>query len=154
MYEHLTEKLSKPSAIRWFPGHGAEESWIAEAEAELGFKLPPSYRWWLIHYGNGGLGDGHILTLVAPEHREYTDSDLLYIHRLNLAEDWWVARFPHRMDLFVPDSDELYYFDTSAPDVQGEFPVMRYDLMNDLIEEYAPTFAGFLEQLIDERKQP
>ncbi|MFC6647826.1 hypothetical protein [Paenibacillus rhizoplanae] len=56
------------------------------------------------------------------------------------------------MDLFVPDSDELYYFDTSAPDEQGEFPVMRYDLMNDLIEEYAPTFAGFLEQLIDERK--
>ncbi|MFD1903180.1 SMI1/KNR4 family protein [Paenibacillus rhizoplanae] len=54
MYEHLTEKLSKPSAIRWFRGHGAQESWIAEAEAELGFKLPPSYRWWLIHYGNGG----------------------------------------------------------------------------------------------------
>lgn len=98
------------------------------------------------------LGDGQILTLVAPEDREYTDWDLLYIHRLNLAEDWWVSRFPHRLDLFVPDSDELYYFDTSAPDVQGEFPVMRYDLMNDLIEEYAPTFAGFLEQLIDERK--
>lgn len=153
MYEHLTEKLSKPSAIRWFPGHGAEESWIAEAEAELGFKLPPSYRWWLARYGGGSLGDGQILTLVAPEDREYTDWDLLYIHRLNLAEEWWVARFPHRMDLFVPDSDELYYFDTSSPDEQGEFPVMRYDLMNDLIEEYAPTFAGFLEQLIDERKQ-
>ncbi|MGV2686193.1 SMI1/KNR4 family protein, partial [Clostridium perfringens] len=26
-----------------------------------------------------------------------------------------------------------------------------YDLMNDLIEEYAPTFAEFLEQLIDKR---
>lgn len=152
MYERLTELLSKPSPIRWFPGHGAEESWIAEAEEELGFKLPPSYRWWLARYGGGSLGDGQILTLVAPEDREYTDWDLLYLHRLNLAEDWWVSRFPHRLDLFVPDSDELYYFDTSAPDEQGEFPVMRYDLMNDLIEEYAPTFAGFLEQLIDERK--
>ncbi|ETT77135.1 cell wall assembly/cell proliferation coordinating protein, KNR4-like protein [Paenibacillus sp. FSL R7-277] len=47
---------------------------------------------------------------------------------------------------------ERLNFDTSAPDERGEFPVIRYDLMNDLIEEYAPTFAGFLEQLIDERK--
>ncbi|WNS42300.1 SMI1/KNR4 family protein [Paenibacillus sp. MMS20-IR301] len=151
MYERLTQKLSTTSTIRWFPGHGAEESWITEAEEELGFKLPPSYRWWLTHYGNAGLGDGNILTLVPSEHREYSDSDLLYIHRLNLAEDWWVSRFPHRLDLFVPDSDELYYFDTSARNQQGEFPVMRYDLMNDLIDEYAPTFAAFLEQLIDER---
>ncbi|MCI1773221.1 MAG: hypothetical protein LKI04_04405 [Paenibacillus lautus] len=63
----------------------------------------------------------------------------------------WREQYPHRLDLFVPDEDELYFFDTSAKDEQGEFPVIRYDLMNDLIEEYAPTFAGFLEQLIDKR---
>lgn len=94
---------------------------------------------------------GNILTIAAPEHREYYDGDLLYIHRLNIAEEWWVSRFPHRLDLFVPDSDELYFFDTSARDSQGEFPVMCYDLMNDLIDEYASTFAEFLERLIDER---
>ncbi|MGM1047408.1 MAG: hypothetical protein ACQEXX_14820 [Bacillota bacterium] len=51
----------------------------------------------------------------------------------------------------MPDTDELYFFDTSARDEQGEFPVMCYDLMNVLIFEYAPSFAVFLEQLIDER---
>ncbi|WP_411553613.1 hypothetical protein [Paenibacillus lautus] len=45
----------------------------------------------------------------------------------------WREQYPHRLDLFVPDEDELYFFDTSAKDEQGEFPVMRYDLMNDLI---------------------
>ncbi len=82
---------------------------------------------------------------------EYDDTDLLYIHRLNKAEEWWVSRFPHRLDLFVPDSDELYFFDTSSRDEQGEFPIMCYDLMNELIDTYASTFAEFLERLIDER---
>jgi antitoxin YobK len=89
MYERLAEKLKTTSALKWFPGHGAEESWIAEAEEELGFCLPPSYRWWLVHYGNARLGDGNILAIAAPEHREYNDGDLLYIHRLNKAEEWW-----------------------------------------------------------------
>lgn len=35
MYERLAEKLKTTSALKWFPGHGAEESWIAEAEEEL-----------------------------------------------------------------------------------------------------------------------
>jgi len=151
MYERLAEKLKTTSALKWFPGRGAEESWIVEVEEELGFRLPPSYRWWLIHYGNARLNGGNILAICAPEHREYDDSDLLYMHRLNKAEDWLVARFPHRLDLYVPDSDELYYFDTSSRDEDGEFAVMCYDLMNDWIDKYASTFAEFLEQLIDER---
>jgi hypothetical protein len=51
----------------------------------------------------------------------------------------------------VPDSDEHYFFDTSTRDKQGEFPIMCYDLMNDMIDQYASTFAEFLERLIDER---
>ena len=151
MYERLVAKLNTTSAVRWFPGRGAEEAWIAEVEEELGFRLPPSYRWWLVHYGNARLGSGEILTVSPPEHRELFDGDLLYLHRLNQAEDWLVSRFPHRLDIFVPDEDELYYFDTAAADPQGEFPIMRYDLINDDSERYAATFAEFLERLIDER---
>lgn len=153
MYKRLEEKLETTSALKWFTGHGAQEKWIVEVEDELGFRLPSSYRWWITHYGNALLGDGNILTIVGPEHREYDDSDVLYRHRLNLAEEWWVIQFPNRMDLFVPDSDELYFFDTSTRDEQGEFPIMRYDLMNNLIEEYASSFAEFLERLIDERSR-
>lgn len=150
MYDSLAEKLKTTTALKWFPNRGSEESWIAEVEEELGFSLPPSYRWWLIHYGNARQNGGNILGVCAPEHREYDDSDLLYIHRLNKGEDWWVERFPHRLDLFVPDSDELYFFDTSTRDEQGEFPVMCYDLANGIIDTYAPTFAAFLERLIEE----
>lgn len=47
MYARLAEKLASTTAIEWFPGHGAEDDWIVEVEAELGFNLPPSYRWWI-----------------------------------------------------------------------------------------------------------
>lgn len=153
MYERLAQKLESTTALKWYPGHGVDEDWIVEAEAELGFSLPPSYRWWLKNYGSAMLSGTEILTLAPPDMREYADTDILYIHRLNQADEEWRKQYPHRLDLFVPDEDELYYFDTSTKDDQGEFPVMRYDLMNDLIEEYAPTFADFLERLIDERSR-
>ncbi|REK76785.1 SMI1/KNR4 family protein [Paenibacillus paeoniae] len=150
MYERLVEKLERTTSIKWFQGHGVEEGWITEAEAELGYSLPQSYLWWLRHYGNGRLDGGSILSLTPPEFRDIADDDILYIHRLNLADEDWVEQFPGRLDLFVPDSDELYFFDTSFVNDQQEFNVMRYDLMNGIIEVYAPTFAEFLEQLIDQ----
>lgn len=151
MYDRLAQKLENTTALKWYPGHGVKEEWIVEAEAELGFSLPPSYRWWLKNYGGATLSGTEILMLAPPDDRDYTDSDIQYIHRLNQADEDWREKYPDRLDLFVPDEDELYYFDTSTKNEQGEFPVMRYDLMNDLIEEYAPTFADFLEQLIDRR---
>lgn len=151
MYERLAEKLENPAGIKWFKGRGAEDAWIVDAEAELDLTLPPSYCWWLKNYGNAHLSGTWILNLAPPELREYVDTDILYIHRLNIADEEWRNKFPNRLDLFVPDEDELYYFDTSARDEQGEFPVMCYDLMNDMIFEYAPSFAAFLEQLIDKR---
>ncbi|MDM5230842.1 SMI1/KNR4 family protein [Lysinibacillus pakistanensis] len=132
------EKLEQTTAIKWFPGRGVEENWINEAEEELGFTLPPSYCWWLRNYGNAFLDDSYIQTLTSSEFRDISDED-------------WCKQHPHRLALFVPDSGELYYFDTSSKDSDGEFKIMCYDLMNGIIYEYAPTFADFLEKLIGER---
>ncbi|WP_020617296.1 SMI1/KNR4 family protein [Paenibacillus daejeonensis] len=152
MYEQLSTKLANTKAIRWFPGHGTDEASIAEAETELGFALPPSYRWWLLHYNSGHLNGGDIFGLAPAEHRDIADNDVLYNYRLHLEDEDWRRQFPSRLDLFIPDADELFFFDTSARDEQGEFPVMCFDLINAEIFEYAPTFAAFLEQLIDERE--
>ncbi|KPN95971.1 SMI1/KNR4 family protein [Lysinibacillus sp. ZYM-1] len=152
MYERLAAKLAHTTSIKWYPRHGVKDNWIIDAEAELGFQLPPSYCWWLKNYGNARLNGGNILTLCQPEYRDIDDSDILYIHRLNLADEDWYRAYPNRLDLFVPDSDELYFFDLSAKDEHREFPVMCYDLMNDMIYQYAPTFSDFLERLLDEHK--
>ena len=153
MYARLTEKLAGTPAIKWFSGHVVKHEWIVEVEAELGFELPPSYCWWLKNYGNGQLNGGSILSIGQPAYRDINDHDILYIHRLNLADEEWCKQFPNRLDLFIPDSDKLYFFDRSSKDEHDEFPVMCYDLMNDMIYEYASSFSKFLEKLIDERSQ-
>ncbi len=149
MYEQLEKKLEETKALRWHKGHGAEQSWILEAEAELGFQLPPSYKWWLENYNNGYLNGGNILGLAPTEHRDYADNDILYIHRLNIEDEEWCEQFPHRVDLYVPDSDELYFFDTSQVNEQGEFEIKCFDLMNGIIDTFAHSFAEFLENLLD-----
>ncbi|WP_280174996.1 SMI1/KNR4 family protein [Paenibacillus uliginis] len=68
--------------MKWHQGHPVEEDWIVEAEAELGYSLPPSYRWWVKKYGNALLEGTEILKLAPRDLREYVDADILYIHRL------------------------------------------------------------------------
>ncbi|GIN97910.1 hypothetical protein J6TS1_37800 [Siminovitchia terrae] len=65
--ERLADKLKTTSALKWFPGRGVEENWIAELEEEVGFGLPPSCRWWLVYYGNARLNGGNILSIASPE---------------------------------------------------------------------------------------
>ncbi|MGO4527810.1 SMI1/KNR4 family protein [Paenibacillus sp. 2TAF8] len=134
-------------ALKWFPNRQVEESWIVEVEQELGFLLPPSYRWWLLNYGQAMLSGTAILTSTSSEHREYTDTDILYIYRL--ADEQ--AKQEGKLELFVPDEDMLYYFDTRSADESGEFKVMCLDYFNGEPEVYANSFAEFLEKLIDQR---
>ncbi|SFE69482.1 SMI1-KNR4 cell-wall [Paenibacillus algorifonticola] len=147
MYASLKNKLEHPSAIKWFAGRQVEEAWIAEAEAELGQQLPASYKWWLREYGNAQLSGSVIFTLVPPEFKDISDSDLLYNHRLNREHDW----IPQgRLYIYVPDADEAYFFDMKAWDGQNEGEVMREDYLGGDVEVYAQSFAQFLEKLIDE----
>nr|WP_154893772.1 SMI1/KNR4 family protein [Paenibacillus xylanexedens] len=147
MYTSLIDKLKHTEAIRWFPNHKVQESWITEVEQELGFALPPSYRWWLLNYGQAMLSGTEILTVAPPEDREYADSDILYIYRL--ADEQ--AKQEGKLELFIPDEDEYYYFDTRTADERGEYKVMRLDYFNGEPEVYADSFAEFLEKLIDQR---
>lgn len=147
MYTSLIEKLAHTKALKWFPNHQVQESWIVEVEQELGFSLPPSYRWWLLNYGQAMLSGTGILTITSSEHRDYTDTDILYIYRL--ADEQ--AKQEGKLELFIPDEDEYYYFDTRMADARGEFKVMRLDYFNGEPEVYADSFAEFLEKLIDQR---
>ncbi|MEO2258341.1 SMI1/KNR4 family protein [Paenibacillus amylolyticus] len=147
MYSSLIEKLEHTEVIRWFPNHQVQESWIVEVEQELAFPLPPSYRWWLLNYGQALLSGTEILTITSSEHREYTDADILYRYRLT-DED---TKKEGKLELFVPDEDEYYYLDTRTADQLGEYKVMRLDYFNGEPEVYADSFAEFLEKLIDQR---
>lgn len=86
------------------------------------------------------LNGTEIPTITSPEHREYTDADILYRYRLTDQD----AKKEGKLALFVPDEDEYYYFDTRTADHLGEYKVGEPEV-------YADSFAGFLEKLIDQR---
>lgn len=54
--------------------------------------------------------------------------------------------------VFAPESsDELYYFDLSAPSASGEYPVRRRDVESATTEQFAPSFDRFMLRLIRQR---
>ncbi len=133
--------------------NAALPEWIAEAEQELGYRLPDSYVWWLTHYGSLFFsGQDGVYSLAPPDFREDAIDDLLYNYRLDKQADW----IPEgQLYIYRPDGDESYYFDVSQPvqdsGVAVEYPVMRVDMAGDYEELYAASFAEFVEQMLAER---
>ena len=52
--------------------------------------------------------------------------------------------------VYQPNTHEAYFFDLARPDSNGEYPVMRDDLISGGAEMYGSNFADFLERLLDE----
>lgn len=151
-YEALTRRLEAFPGSKRKTSEEVRPEWIAEAETELGYRLPDSYVWWLREFGSFTVSGSWVYTLASPAHRDIADDDLLYNYRLNIQDDWRPAG---RLYLFTPDADEEFYFDVSEPIAEPgapvEYPVMRFDHLTGDAEEYADSFAGFLEQLLKER---
>lgn len=152
MYEELSQKLDGFLGSRRLENDKIEQSWIDEAEAELGYRLPDSYRWWLREFGSLHIGGSEVFTLAPPEQHESAIGDLIYNERLHLEKDWIPA---DRLYILVPSTDEEFFFDVSSPvretGVPVEYPIMRFQHLGGKVEVYAHSFAEFLEQLLRER---
>lgn len=126
------------------PGQQIPPEWIDRAEAALGIAFPPSYRWWLSHYGDTALGDSSIYTILQQDFDDACGPDIVYQHRMNQRNSIAIA---NGLIVFEPESsDEIYYFDLTLPDADGEYPVMLRDLESGTQEVLAPSFAAFLER--------
>ena len=149
MYEKLKAELDSGKIVGFAPGQQVPEAWIARAEAALGIRFPPSYRWWLENYGAGMLGDQSIFTILQMNFDEACGPDIVY-QQLNNAVNG--TRGPNALVVFEPESsDEIYYFDVSSPQGGGEYAVMREDLELGTIEQFAKSFDEFLLKQIQLR---
>ncbi len=127
-------------------GEGREEHWIARTEARLGLSLPPSYRWWLRHYGGGEVGGEEIFSVYDTENPA-GGGDLLRMHELNRRRGRVQG---NELYLCQPGTDEEFFFRTSLT-VNGEWPIIRRDRIHHTEEVYAPDFASFLFRKISEQ---
>jgi antitoxin YobK len=121
---------------------GVEEQWVRKAEEALGVQLPPSFVYFLTHYGGATIGGEVVNGLLGIEFDDACGPDIVYntlLDRQNRGLD------PSLVVLVDNDGDEFFYLQTGLVDEEAENPVLR-----ELIEEkgtlrsYAANFAEFL----------
>ena len=122
-----------------------EKDWIKKAEDKLGFSLPNSYKWWLEHYGGGDLYRQEIFSIYEEDFETAVGNDIVYQH---LNRDIHES-YPKEYLQILQGSDEDFFFFTSE-EKDGEYPVYRFDYMNNGYEFYAPSFVHFLIKRINE----
>ena len=130
---------------------GTAEDVIAKAESELGFRLPPSFRLWLLT--NNGLQVGAVSIFPVHDERDTrkTWDSIVRNYRVNWAG--WLENFSdeemtfaHLLPFGEYGTGDYYCFDYSRVRADGEVPVVRWSHETGEIEDRAETFPEFLEK--------
>ncbi|WP_321279998.1 SMI1/KNR4 family protein [Marinifilum fragile] len=120
-------------------GHGVSDEWIEKAEARIGIKLPPSYKWWLRNYSGGQICGEEVYSIYEIDFDEVVGGDIVYMHETNLRNGLINS---HQLAICEND-DETFYFDLLSIDNNGE-----YSIYSDIQGQYAINFIEFLENRI------
>ncbi|MCH7296933.1 SMI1/KNR4 family protein [Acinetobacter higginsii] len=149
MYEYLKKLIEESNILHQGSKGDVEVTWIDEAENKLGYKLPLTYRWWLLEYGSGFLDGFPIYTLAPPDFRMNADADLLYADKINRLNGMTKSG---RLYFYEPDGDQRFFFDMDEKVGDLDNPVMVEDIVEQEIKEYGGNFLFFLEKEIRLRK--
>lgn len=143
-YEETKALISSHADVAEFAdfGNGVSADLIQKAEKELGICLPPSYKWWLSNYNGGEIGGEEIFSIYGEDFDTVVGGDIVYIHRLNHKEGLLA---PEHLAICQSDIDGVFYFDTSSPRDDGEYPVMSAATKS----EYATDFLDFIKKRIE-----
>ncbi len=142
-YEELKQLIADNTSITEFAdfGNGVSSDWISKAEAALGVPLPPSYKWWLSNYSGGEVGGEEVFSIYEQDFDSVVGGDIVYMDRLN-QQDGTLNR--GQLAICQSDVDGLFFFDTSSPKDDGEYPVISAGIGS----EYASDFLDFLKKRI------
>jgi hypothetical protein len=116
----------------------ADEPAIKAAEAELETTLPPGFKSFLAHYNGGNAYDTTIFGVGGED-----DLDLT---RVNLR-DREEGLPEHLVAFAVTVSGDLYCFDTSQQDGEGEAPVVLLDPEDGTLMTVSSSYEAWLGRL-------
>lgn len=123
---------------------GAEEAAVASAEAQLSVKLAPSHRAFLGRWNGGSAYD---TSLYGVGNQDGYDLALL---NLRGREEGLPA---HLLGFAATITGDVYCFDTSAANEDGEFPVSLIDIEEGLVIPACKDFLEFLGRLPNLEKE-
>lgn len=146
-YDDIIKLIEEESdCIDFAPyGDGISEEWIEKAEKYLNMKLPNSYKWWLRNYSGGEIAGEEIFSIYEIDFSMAVGGDIVYMSIINEKNGLCGKE---KLYISNPGKGESFYFITNKGE-SGEYPIYVYDQENDIEEEYASDFVGFLKKRIE-----
>jgi hypothetical protein len=129
-------------------GDGEEEMFILEAEKDLGFKFPDTYRWWLLNFSGGSLANEEIYS-VYPDGNDsnFSGGDIRCMYKTGIKNFPGTENF---LTIFEPSGwDEVYYFKINEiKEGKEKVYVNTPGYTNEKM--YSDNFVKFLIKLIED----
>lgn len=121
------------------------QEFIKQAEQELGFKLPNSYKWWVNNYKGGSIGFDQELYTIEEKVPGVVSATNIVVEHLRANNNPGLPE--NALVFFAPfEGDEIYFFEVSeGPD---EYLVFVYRRFDRFIEPYANDFIDFMIHFI------
>ena len=131
-------------------GDGCSPEAIAKAEGRLGVTFPPSYVWWLKHYGGGSVGGREIYSVYEDFYEPGMGDAVSFPGDITFVAERNRRRGASRskLEIMSVDGDEIFYFDTSQRSEDGEWPIYLIESGSDEAVVYAKDFLEFLHKVI------
>ena len=102
---------------------GAKTPWLVDdAEVVLGFRVPPSYREFLVHLGCGRLGDQDFYGVVDDDFADPGPLEVVGVIQRARRDQG----LPWEYLPVAPSGDGYLVLDLSRVDGEGEAPVLRW----------------------------
>lgn len=146
-YNEISSLIAQSDWVDFAPyGDGVSDEWIEKAERRLGVALPPSYKWWLKNYSGGEIGREEIYSIYERDFENVFGGDIVFMairnekHGLSPKQTIYLSK---------TGLDEAFYFSTSQPDSNQEYPIFVVDHTDGSETLYASNFLEFLQKRIE-----
>lgn len=123
-----------------FNGPQTEQS-IETVEVALGYRLPPSYRQFVLEYGGSTIISGIYGNQPLAEHVGNVVFDTLRTRADGLADHYIVIY----RDL---DTEQVVCLNALESDCNGEYPVFMYDIYSNKYQLIADHFMNYIEETL------
>jgi hypothetical protein len=117
------------------------EALVAQAEAALDLKFPPSYRRFLLELGCGCINGMEVFGLISDNFERSTVPNGIW---LTLNERKSIALDPAYVIVGDGGDGTYYSLDTRHVDGAGEGPVIRLSVDGNQCEKIADSFGSYL----------
>jgi hypothetical protein len=132
---------------------GTTISSIEDAEKQLGFALPPSFRAWLLDNNGMPLLSVSIFPVFDPRDPRKTADSIVLEYVINWQSLSNTSDAADEFAFLLPfgqfGTGDYYCFDYRSRDASGEVPVVLWNHETGECEYRAPDFATFAERLVN-----